>query len=296
MLLYFIFIIFGILLFLIFNHINNFSIGGLNYRLYEYENDYHIINVDGGGGIGSDWRLVQTGVIDTDTFDTINAELQLNPTNDPRVTDTELRPNDYGTYTRDRPRYFDRLKTYKLNDDIINKILDAYYGDEYQESLLKYNKIKLKLCAAKLDFAIPDHDSYDLDILFGERGYHDNLLYGLQTMQTDLFQQILTQNYREHVDLQYAFNIHNLFDILDNIGGTIQTLDNDHEDITLEQLNDIFIHVSIPLLADDHNAQKIIDFIDYTDFDIIFDGYDPNSDNVEYLLDMFYSALSEFGS
>ena len=43
MLLYFIFIIFGILLFLIFNHINNFSIGGLNYRLYEYENDVKII-------------------------------------------------------------------------------------------------------------------------------------------------------------------------------------------------------------------------------------------------------------
>ena len=289
MLLYFIFIIFGILLFLIFNHINNFSIGGLDFRLYEYENNYYIIDADGGGGAGGDWHLLQSGVIDTTTFDAINADLQINPTIDPRETHPDLRQNDYDTYNRDRPIYFKRLKAYNLNDDIINKILDAYYGDDYQLSLLKYNKIKLKLCASKLDSAIPDHDSYDLDILFGERGYHDNLLHGLQTMQSDLFQQIL-QNYREHINLPHAFDIDILFNILDNIGVSIQVLDTDHHDITLAQLNDIFIQASISLLADDHNPEEIIDFIDQTAFDLIFDGYDPNSDNVEYLLDMFYFA------
>ena len=289
MLLYFIFIIFGILLFLIFNHINNFSIGGLNYRLYQQGNEYHIIDEHSGGGVGGDWHLLQSGVIDTATFDAINTHLQATPTDDPRKTHPDLRPNDYNTYNRDRPIYFDRLKKYNLNDDIINKILDAYYGDEYQVSLLKYNKIKLKLCAAKLDSAIPDHDSYDLDILFGERGYHDNLLHGLQTMQSDLFQQIL-QNYRDHVDLPHAFDIENLFNILDDIVVSIQSLDREYHDITLAQLNDIFIQASISLLADDHNPEEIIEFIDHTDFDLIFDGYDPNSDNVEYLLDMFYFA------
>ena len=290
MLLYFIFIIFGILLFLIFNHINNFSIGGLNYRLYQHENNYYIIDADGGGGAGGDWHLLQRGVIDTTTFDAINEDLQEHPTNDPRETHPDLRPNDYNTYTRDRPRYFNRLKDYKLNDDIINKILDAYYGDEYQASLLKYNKIKLKLCASKLDSAIPDHDSYDLDILFGERGYHDNLLYGLQTMQTDLFQQILAQEYKKYVDLPHAFDIDTLFNILDGIDVSIQSLDREYHDITLAQLNDIFIQASISLLAYDHTPGEIINFIDNTAFDLIFDGYDPNSDNVEYLLDMFYFA------
>jgi len=80
---YLFFIIIGIILFVLYNHINSFSIGIPTYVLLQNSDGTYSINESGGAGDGSERRLWQ-GNLEEAQFNEVNQRIQQYPMQDPR--------------------------------------------------------------------------------------------------------------------------------------------------------------------------------------------------------------------
>jgi len=266
-------ILFGIILFL-YNNIEGFSIGGLNFRLYKINENFQLVNVDMGGGIGGDHELINSGTMDQQTFDTIQTELQRNPSMDPRYTHPEVFSNIdrmESSYQLHRSELTRQLDEEGLNDKVIDKILDVYFK-KYFESLKEYFKLEKQLCSATYTSTFEDElSTYDLDVLFGERDpytmspLNDRLL----SLDTDLFRKIFREKLIT-VNLDYSFVFNELLEFLHQYRdyyGFSGSSDEDSDDeeseeyLTEQEFVNIFSLFIAVLLSRGYELRILMEFI-----------------------------------
>ena len=285
-------ILFGIILFL-YNNVEGFSIGGLNFRLYKINENFELVNVDMGGGISSDYELIDSGTMDPETFVTIQTELETNPNIDPRIRHSEVFSNIdrmESSYQLQRSELTRQLYEEGLDDKVIDKILDVYFK-KYFESLKEYFKLQKQLCSATYTSTFEDElSTYDLDVLFGERDpytmspLNDRLLW----LDTDLFRKIFREKLNT-VNLDYSFVFDDLLIFLDryeeyyHFGSSGEESDSDDEEseeyLTEQQFVNIFSLFIAVLLSRGYELQTLMEFIrDELDTEIpdIIHSYDRN--------------------
>lgn len=260
-------ILFGIILFL-YNNVEGFSIGGLNFRLYKINENFELVNVDMGGGIGSDYELINSGTMDQQTFDTIQTELQRNPSMDPRTTHPEVFNIDsmVTNYNSERASLTQQLETEGLDREVIDKILDLYFKN-YFESLKEYFKLETRLCSTRYTSTIQDElSTYDLDVLFGER---DPYTIPLSMLDSDLFRKIFREKLITILD--YSFNFDDLLEFLHTYGEYYgfapsgEESDSDDEEseeyLTKQEFVNIFSLFIAVLLSRGYELQMLMVFI-----------------------------------
>ena len=267
-------ILFGIILFL-YNNTEGFSIGGLNFRLYKINENFELVNVDMGGGIGGDYELINRGTMDQQTFDTIQTELQRNPSMDPRIRHPEVFNIDFidsmvTNYNSERALLTQQLETEGLDREVIDKILDLYFKN-YFETLKEYSKLEKQLCSSTYTSTFEDSSTYDLDVLFGERDPMSPLNDRLLSLDTDLFRKIFREKLRTNMQ-DYSFNFDDLLEFLHTyrdyygFSGSSDDEDSDDEEseeyLTEQQFVNIFSLFIAVLLSRGYELEILMEYIE----------------------------------
>ena len=120
---YLIFVIFGILLFLLLNLKEGFSIGIPDYLLYKSDDNYYIVDLNKSGGTSGNRQDIRRVDLSVEIFEKINAWIGANPGLDPRREFPELSDNktDYYKY---------RLQAIGLSQEQIKEILNDYNEEQ----------------------------------------------------------------------------------------------------------------------------------------------------------------------
>jgi len=261
---YLFFIICGIILFLLWNKYDGFSIGIPTYVLLQNTNGSYSIEEAGGGSDGTQ-TLLWTGELDIRQYGEVNEYIHYNE-EDPRNIFYFLGGGELMLDSTSNEHYRKRLKSIGISNGDIDTLIDA-----------------TKVRNAKLSFACASHSRLGMDS-------HISIL------SMDLVQSILLDPLLDPLLTPNIFLI-DLINILENTKVFYETLSREHS-ISLDNIYYIFLRFIVLLLIKGYNVELITGYInnnlDSTFLDEYLDNY--NSDNNLNIVDALYSRFTRDNS